>query len=740
MTVTNSVRESYYLTADSEDREPVIGPLLSAQPTIFELSALELLFSAVMAGTAVYVRHSRHTPVGRYLLLMLVGASGYTFASGAHVFVSDPTVAHIVHNGVYASGALLTAAGTLMVIAFTDREGLQRRWFVGLLCAFVLVDVVAAVTDPWVGAFMSDPVFVQGAAIVRTTEHTSPYFWVRNSALYLLALLSLLLILVKLSDANGIYRRQLSLVAAGQTFVITMFLVQVVVPNVPGFDLASVGLFGGTLTIVVAVRVWEFGRVLPIAHKTLMDSIDDAVVVVSPDDRLISVNPSASELLGLRQSSVGRPLAECLPPEVAGADPFVGDDPGEIRFERHRPHRVYSYQVSPATSQGVRIGRIITFRDITEQIEREALVREAVDRAESERDEKELVTKLLLMSSSRHKIAERACQLLVETYDYEGAWVIWAEPESEQITDSARGDLGRLETEVVEPLAARVLTSGTSDTADVDADDDVATVRATPITYERLTTGVLCVASTDGPLESATDLTRQIATALGFKRTVSDQQAALVADYVEAITVQIDSDHFLSTVTADRPTPVDVVETYHTGEDVMYMIQAESDSSALKTPLGDHEHVATVTEVSTAPVVLAARVQAATVAAVLAEFGGVTRSIRAEAGNVTVTADFAPRTDVRAALDAVSDEWPTARMTKRQKRPTAPDTLSPADSLTPRQEDALRAATLLGFFDRPQRARAEDVAEALGVSRSTALQHIRRAEAKIFEGLFSGDP
>jgi hypothetical protein len=216
-----------------------------------------------MAGTAVYVRHSRHTPVGRYLLLMLVGASGYTFASGAHVFVSDPTVAHIVHNGVYASGALLTAAGTLMVIAFTDREGLQRRWFVGLLCAFVLVDVVAAVTDPWVGAFMSDPVFVQGAAIARTTEHTGPYFWVRNSALYLLALLSLLLILVKLSDANGIYRRQLSLVAAGQTFVITMFLVQVVVPNVPGFDLASVGLFGGTLTIAVAVREWEFGRVVP---------------------------------------------------------------------------------------------------------------------------------------------------------------------------------------------------------------------------------------------------------------------------------------------------------------------------------------------------------------------------------------------------------------------------------------------------------------------------------------------
>lgn len=722
--------------------------LSSFDLTVAELSALELLFCVVTVGVAVYLRNERHTPVGRYLLLMLTGVSGYTFSSGAHVFIAHPTIAHIVHNGVYAFGALLTVAGTLMIVTFTNREGLQRRWIVGLLCGLVLIDAFAAITDPWIGAIIGEPTFIQGGAIVRTAESTGTYFWVRNVALYLLALLSLLLILVELSDANGIYRRQLALLATGQGFVITMFLIQLVVPNVPGFDLASIGLFGGSLAIVTAVRRWEFGQVLPIAHKTLMDSIDDAVIVLSPENRIISINPPASKLFDLHQSMIGQPLEQCLPAEAAAATPFVADGPGEVIFERHQIDRVYSYNISPATAQGVEIGRIIMFRDITAQKEREELLREVKNQAQSERDGKELVTKLLLMSSSRHTVAETACQLLVETYDYEGALILWADADQEIITAS-RGDLSKIETEIAEPMAARVIESGEPETVELTTDDTVTTtfqnrkitsVQATPIKHERLTTGALCVVTTDRPSALATQITRQMATALGFKRTIDNQRAALIADSVEAITIQIDGDHFLSTITADRSVSIDVVETHHTGEDIVYMMQAEPDISGLKSPLRDHDHVATVTEVGSTPVMLAVRVQAVTVATVLARFGGVTRSISAEAGSVTITVEFAPRTDVRAALKAVSDKWTTARMTKRQQRSKALDTHSPAGSLTSRQKDALRAATLLGFFERPQRARAEDVAEALGVSRSTALQHIRRGEVKIFEELFSGSP
>jgi len=721
--------------------------LMSFNPTITELSAVELLFSSIIAGAGMYVWRDRHTSIGRYLLLLLIGASGYTFSSGAHVFIGHPTVAHIVHNGTYAFGTLLTVAGTLMIIIFTNREGLRRRWVVGLLYGLVVVDTLVAVTDPWVGAIISELTFIEGIAITRTIEHTGAYFWVHVGVLSILALLSLSLILIKLSDANGIYRRQLVLIGTGQGFVISMFLAQLVTPNIPGFDIASIGLFGGTLTIVVAVRQWEFGQVLPIAHKTLIDNMDDPVFVLSGDDRIISVNPSASRLFGLQQSSVGGPLVEWLPSETAEAAPFVSEVPGEISFEHHHPQRVYSYQVSPATSQGVEIGRIISFRDITTQKQQETLLRDATNQARFERDGKEFVTNLLLMTSTRQTLAETACQLLVEMYEYKAASVIWAESEHEPVTVS-REDVAEFEPDIFTPLATRVIESGKPATVGHHDDDTVATalrdhqltsVQASPIKYEQLTTGALCVVSTDEQRTLPTQIIQQIATALGFKQSIGDQRAALLADYIEEITIQIDSSHFLSTVTADRAVPVDVVEIYETKGGLVYMVDAESDIDELKASLRAHEHVSTVTEVSTEPVLLAVHVQAVTVSTILADFGGVTRSIRAKAGRVILRVEFAPRTDVRAALDAVSDEWATAHMVKRLQRPTTPHTDSFIDSLTERQNDALRAATLLGFFERPQRARAQDVAEALGVSRPTALQHIRRGEEKIFEDLFSGD-
>lgn len=718
-------------------------------PAAVGLSVIELLFGGTIASMAVYARRSRHTAVGRYLLLMLVAASGYTFASGGHVFVNSPTISHIIHNGTYVFGAALTVAGTLMTIALTGRDGLQRRWVGGLLCAFVLIDLTAAVTDPWFGFIIREPIFLEGGSIVRTAEYTGTYFFIRNAILFSLAALSLLILLVDLSDSDGIYRQQLLRVAVGLAFVIAMFLAQTVLPNVPGLDLASIGLFGGTLMILLAVRQVDFGHALPVAHKTILDSMTDAVIVVSPDDRVIDINKRGVKLLTIQRSSIGATLASCLPAAVAGAAPFVSTGSGEVQFERNQTTRVYSYQVSPIMSSKTQLGRIITLQDITKQKEQELELRNAWYKAQSERDAKSLITELLLSSVDRHKISETACQLLVETYEYEAAWVLSTGAEDAVASASIRSDTDTIKTGAIEPLATRVIESGESETvascdedviADVLRAQQITTVRATPITYEQVTTGVLCVASVDEPPGPTRRVTQQIATALGFKRRVADQHTALFADYVEEVTVRINADHFLCDVTAERSIPVEVVETYQAGEDIVYLIQPESDVVDLKMLLRDHDHVANVAVASTDPTLLATQVQATTVASIFADFGGSTRVIQGAAGSVEITVEFPPRTDVRAALAAISERWATAHITKRQTRAaSSKNRRLPINSLTERQENALRAAAFLGFFDRPQQATAEDVAKTLNVSRSTVLQHIRRAEKKIFDELFTSN-
>jgi len=53
--------------------------------------------------------------------------------------------------------------------------------------------------------------------------------------------------------------------------------------------------------------------------------------------------------------------------------------------------------------------------------------------------------------------------------------------------------------------------------------------------------------------------------------------------------------------------------------------------------------------------------------------------------------------------------------------------------LTQKERAAVRAALACGFFEHPQQATAAEVAEEMGVSRSTFLSHLRNAERIVFE-------
>jgi predicted DNA binding protein len=56
--------------------------------------------------------------------------------------------------------------------------------------------------------------------------------------------------------------------------------------------------------------------------------------------------------------------------------------------------------------------------------------------------------------------------------------------------------------------------------------------------------------------------------------------------------------------------------------------------------------------------------------------------------------------------------------------------------LTERQLSALQAAYHGGYFERPRRQTAEDVAETMGISASTFHQHLRIALETVLTELF----
>ncbi|MFC7045318.1 helix-turn-helix domain-containing protein [Halobacteriaceae archaeon GCM10025711] len=56
-------------------------------------------------------------------------------------------------------------------------------------------------------------------------------------------------------------------------------------------------------------------------------------------------------------------------------------------------------------------------------------------------------------------------------------------------------------------------------------------------------------------------------------------------------------------------------------------------------------------------------------------------------------------------------------------------------NITHRQEEALRAARRLGYFEVPRQVTASEVADDLGISKSAFLERIHRAEGSLFDQL-----
>jgi PAS domain S-box-containing protein len=125
----------------------------------------------------------------------------------------------------------------------------------------------------------------------------------------------------------------------------------------------------------------------------------------------------------------------------------------------------------------------------------------------------------------------------------------------------------------------------------------------------------------------------------------------------------------------------------------------------------------------------------------LAAAGTKVHTVESADGTLRVVVDVSPAADVGRLVDDVVASFPeTHLVSKRQVARPVKRTRAVAETvesrLTERQLAALQAAYHGGYFERPRRQTAEDVAETMGISASTFHQHLRIALETVLTELF----
>ena len=504
----------------------------------------------------------------------------------------------------------------------------------------------------------------------------------------------------------------------------------------------------------------------------IFERITDGFYLLDEDLRFLYLNDHARTTLGLD----GDPIGEDIRDLVTFTDQFE-----RALHEAHETHqpivfedyydpvdRWYYNALYPSES-----GLSVYFRDITERKQREHKIEQQREQLAALNSLHEIVREIsdaVIEQSTRSEIEMTVCERLADSESYLFAWIgdvdtatqtvnlrceAGVEGYLDGITISVDPDDDRSEG----PTGRAFRTGEIQTTQDLDADPrhdpwrahiepyGFRSSAAIPIVHEETIYGTLNVyAERPNAFEGQEgEVIAQVGEIIGHAIAAVERKHALMSDDLIELefrvseffatfddraecdgtvsldhVIQVAADEFLvyGSATADAANTVaDLVEVIPYWESITFT--TEDDPAGFELRLTEPPILTTITSLG----------------------GYVDQAVIAD-DTYRLTIHIAPSVDVRRVLEVVKRTYPRADLTRRQQITRPRDDPRHIQrrllaDLTDRQFAALDAAYHAGFFEWPRERTGEEVAESLDVAPPTFHQHLRKAERKVLDTVFS---
>ena len=305
-----------------------------------------------------------------FVVLLLVGGVGWQVLTVVHVLTATEwLLGHLVVVDKFA-GMLASALFVVFVSQYTT-AGYHRRTVVQAAFAVLFGGFLLLwATNPMHGWF------VAGVSITRTPfvyggMQRGPLYYAVLAINYALLTLSYYYVVDFLLTTRDDARWQVALLMVGAVSVGTLNTLSILeVMPLQGFNYGSYGAL--PFAVFTTVSVFRLGLldIVPVARKTLVETLTDPVVVVDEDRRVADYNRAAVELWPALPDHVGDSLAEACP-DLAERLTFPEGDAtrtDDISLPGRGGTRHFSALVSPVRKErrpGA-VGYSVLVRDVTE--------------------------------------------------------------------------------------------------------------------------------------------------------------------------------------------------------------------------------------------------------------------------------------------------------------------------------------------------------------------------------------
>ena len=304
-------------------------------------------------------------------ILLTLGLSIWVLGNTLRLSVTTLPAQIVVNHIMYLGIAIVPPAWLLFVLDYTGRTKWNTKRLRLLLMIHPILLQLAILTNPLHNLFWLDLTLTQVDGLVIGVTVSGLLFWVHALYSYILLLVAGFLLVRTMARSPELYRGQMIYLVIG---MVAPWLANIVflagLSPLPSYvDLTPLAFVITAMAVVFSMRRYNLLDIVPVARDAIIENMNDAVLVLDTNQRIVEANPALIKLINRPIGEViGQPLADILTQRHDLLQTFAGVDDVEtdielvIDGEKH----VYNLRISPVlTRQETVRGHIVVLHDIT---------------------------------------------------------------------------------------------------------------------------------------------------------------------------------------------------------------------------------------------------------------------------------------------------------------------------------------------------------------------------------------
>lgn len=335
----------------------------------YHVASLPLLLATLVSmGTTWYVWQLR-TRWGAMALVRL-GLAAALWSLGYALEIAGADLPTKLFWGKFQFFAISTIplGWFLFVWQYTDRHYHLSRRIIVWLSVIPITTIILALTTEWHGLIWSDYRLAPVGDLLTLEISRGPWFWVYWAYAQLLIFGGIVLIVrAQRRPLNRDSRpTAILLVASLAPWASNLSYVIGLTP----INLTPLVIALSVVTMTFVAFRFRLIYLLPIARETIIEDMQDGILVVDGDGVVADINPAAQQIFGFAaDEGLGQSLAQILRPWPDLVAKYSLGDEGqdEITITTAGGERIYGLRFSKVRNRrGSYHERIITIRDITQ--------------------------------------------------------------------------------------------------------------------------------------------------------------------------------------------------------------------------------------------------------------------------------------------------------------------------------------------------------------------------------------